>query len=600
MKVYEGPAAIAQMADAKVLPVRIDGAQYSPFSRLRGKLRLRWFPRITLTFLPPVKFESPHALKGSALREHQADQLYELMTDMVFRTSNIDQTLFHSLLDARATHGGRHVIIEDIQRNPATYDRLVAGSFILGRKLAKATPGESNVALLLPNSLGCFLAFFGLHAFARTPAMLNFSTGALNMAAACTAAQVSTIVTSRRFIEAGGMEADLELLGRGRKVIYLEDVRASLGPFEKLYGLFAKTFSQWALKSAGAIADPKAPAVILFTSGSEGVPKGVVLSHRNLNANRHQAAARIAFTAQDIMFNALPMFHAFGLTAATLLPVLSGVRTFLYPSPLHYKIIPELCYDTNATVVVGTDTFLMGYARNAHPYDFFNVRLVVAGAERVKPETREIWIEKFGLRILEGYGATECSPVIAVNTPMHFKSGTVGRILDEIEFRLEPIEGIAEGGRLLVNGPNVMLGYLRADNPGVIEPPPDGWYDTGDIVKIDEHGYLVILGRAKRFCKIAGEMISLSAVEGKLHIACPEHHHAVVAIPDPKRGEQLVLFTTAENLDRKALLDAMKKVGAGDLMIPKNIVSVKDLPVLGSGKTDYVTLNRLAREQVKV
>ena len=182
--------------------------------------------------------------------------------------------------------------------------------------------------------------------------------------------------------------------------------------------MWARFFSETALRAAGAERDPNAPAVILFTSGSEGVPKGVVLSHRNLHANRYQAAARIAFTASDIVFNALPMFHAFGLTGGALLPVLAGVRTFLYPSPLHYKVVPELCYDTNATVLFGTDTFLMGYARNAHPYDFFNVRLVVAGAERVKPETREIWIEKFGLRILEGYGATECAPVIAVNTPM--------------------------------------------------------------------------------------------------------------------------------------------------------------------------------------
>ena len=599
MKVYEGPGAIAQMAGAKVLPVKIDGAQYSIFSRMRGKLRLKWFPKVTITFLPPVKFESPPELRGSALREHQADKLYELMTDMVFRTSNIDQTLFDGLLDARATHGGRHLILEDIQRHPVTYDRLVAGSFVLGRRMQHLTPGEKNVGVLLPNAIGCFLTIFGLHAFGRVPAMLNFSTGAVNMAAALTAAQASTIVTSRRFIEAGGMEADLELLSRGRKVIYLEDLRETMGLFDKLYGLIAKSFPQWALNSAGANRDPNSPAVILFTSGSEGMPKGVVLSHRNLNANRHQAGARIAFTAQDIVFNALPMFHAFGLTGGALLPVLAGVRTFLYPSPLHYKIVPELCYDTNATIVFGTDTFLMGYARSAHPYDFFNTRLVVAGAERVKPETRELWAEKFGLRILEGYGATECSPVIAVNTPMHFKTGTVGRVFDQIECRLEPIEGIAEGGRLFVKGPNVMLGYLRADNPGVLEAPPDGWYDTGDIVKFDQQGFLVILGRAKRFCKIAGEMVSLSAVEGKLHTAFPQSLHAVVAIPDPKKGEQLVLITTAEGLDRKRIADGLKQAGAGDLMIPKNIITMKELPILGSGKTDYVTLNRMALEKIK-
>jgi acyl-[acyl-carrier-protein]-phospholipid O-acyltransferase/long-chain-fatty-acid--[acyl-carrier-protein] ligase len=599
MKVYEGPGMIAHMAGAKVLPVRIEGAQYSIFSRLRGKLRLKWFPKITLTFLPPVKFDAPEGLKGSELRDHLASRLYDVMTDMVFRTSPIDTPLFASLIDARATHGGVHKILEDIRRIPLTYDRLIAGSFILGRKIARLAPLQKHVGLLLPNAGGTFVTFFGLHAFRRIPAMLNFSTGAVNMAAACAAAEIRTIVTSRKFIETANLDKELKVLSERAAIVYLEDLRDLLTLFDKLYGLFAKTFPHLALRMAGWNPDCNAPAVILFTSGSEGVPKGVVLSHRNLQANRFQAAARIDFTAQDIVFNALPMFHAFGLTGGTLLPVLSGVKTFLYPSPLHYKIIPELAYDTNASILFGTDTFLMGYARNAHPYDFFNVRYVIAGAERVKPETREIWMEKFGLRILEGYGATECSPVLAVNTPMHYKSGTVGRLLDQIQYRLDPVEGITEGGRLIVKGPNIMLGYLRADTPGVIEPPPDGWYDTGDIAKVDSEGFLIILGRAKRFAKIGGEMVPLNLVEAKAHAALPEHSHAVVAVPDKKKGEQLVLFTTDPGLDRKRLGEALKEAGVTELMIPRIVINVVEMPALGSGKTDYVTLNRLAREKTE-
>jgi acyl-[acyl-carrier-protein]-phospholipid O-acyltransferase/long-chain-fatty-acid--[acyl-carrier-protein] ligase len=599
MKVYEGPGAIAEMAKARVLPVRIDGAVYTPFSRMRGKLRLRWFPKITITFLPPVKFDPPDGLKGAALRQRQADQLYDVMTDMMFRTSNIDCTLFESLLDARHINGGHREAVEDIQRKPVSFDRLVMGSFVLGRRMAEMTPGEKNVAVLLPNAIGCFLAIFGLQAFGRVPAMLNFSTGAANMASGCIAAQISTIVTSRRFIEAGEMEEDLKLLGEGRKVIFLEDLRENLTLKDKLYGLFAKTFSRTALRLAGGKADPNSPAVILFTSGSEGAPKGVVLSHRNLQANRYQAAARIAFTASDIVFNALPMFHAFGLTGGALLPVLAGVRTFLYPSPLHYKVVPELCYETNATILFGTDTFLAGYARSAHPYDFFNVRMVVAGAERVKPETREVWMDKFGLRILEGYGATECAPVIAVNTPMHFRIGTVGRFLDQILHRLEPVPGIAEGGRLFVKGPNIMLGYLRGDKPGVIEAPPDGWYDTGDIVKVDEDGYVIILGRAKRFAKIAGEMVSLSLAEQLLAQAFPGAAHAVVAVPDARKGEQLVMFTTDAALDAARVGEGLKAAGAPALSVPRNVIVLEALPVLGSGKTDYPALGRLAREHVE-
>jgi acyl-[acyl-carrier-protein]-phospholipid O-acyltransferase/long-chain-fatty-acid--[acyl-carrier-protein] ligase len=203
----------------------------------------------------------------------------------------------------------------------------------------------------------------------------------------------------------------------------------------------------------------------------------------------------------------------------------------------------------------------------------------------------------FGLRILEGYGVTECSPVLAANTPIHYRAGTVGRLLDGIQYRLEKVEGIEEGGRLIVKGPNIMLGYLRADYPGSIDPPEDGWYDTGDIVKIDAKGFITILGRAKRFSKIAGEMVSLAAVEIKLQQAFPDHVHAVVAIPDAKKGEQLVLFTTDPTLDRKRLADGLKAQGAMELMVPRIIMLLETMPILGTGKVDYVTLNRMAREK---
>ncbi len=598
MKIYEGPGAVAAMAKAKILPVRIDGAQFTPFTRLKGVYPRRWFPKITVTFLPPVSSQSPDNLKGSALREFQAEKLYTVMTDMVFRSSNIDQTIWQNLLDAKKAFGGDRIILEDIQRKPMSINRLITGSFVLGRKLAALTPGQKYVGILMPNANATVAAVFGLYAYGRIPAMLNFSTGAMNMAAACTATEIRTIITSRKFIEAGEMQEDVKFLEKNCTFIYLEDVRETVGSIDKLRGLVQRFFTPASLRACGAATDPNTPAVVLFTSGSEGVPKGVVLSHRNVIANKHQILARIALMPSDTFFCALPIFHAFGFLGGIMLPATTGMKAFLYPSPLHYKIVPELVYDTNATILFSTDTFLNGYARNAHPYDFYNVRLLVGGAEKVKPETRAIYMEKFGLRIIEGYGATECAPTIAANTFMHSKPGTVGRIFDGMQHRLEPVEGIAEGGRLWIKGPNVMLGYLRADNPGVLEPPPDGWYDTGDIVTIDAQGYVTIQGRAKRFCKIAGEMVSLTALEAKLQELYKDFNHVVVAAPDPKKGEQLVMFTTLEKPDRKEISTGLKRLGCSDLMIPKSIFHLDDFPVLGSGKTDYVTLNRMGREKV--
>ncbi|MEO5374123.1 MAG: acyl-[ACP]--phospholipid O-acyltransferase [Alphaproteobacteria bacterium] len=593
MKVYEGPGMIADRADAPVIPVRIDGAQYTPFSRLRGKVRQRWFPRITITVLPPRRFAVPAEVKGRARRQRIGVALYDVMSAMMFETSNRELTLFSALLDVRRVHGGGVVALEDINRTPLTGNRLIAGSLALGRMLAReAEPGEA-IGLLLPNANATAVTFFAAQAFGRVPAMLNFSTGAANVLAACAAARVRTVVTSRRFIDQARLAPMVEALEARVRILYLEDIRAAMGVFDRLYGLLAQPFARLDRRR------PDDPAVILFTSGSEGTPKGVVLSHANILANCAQLAARVAFTPADIVFNALPVFHSFGLTGGLLLPVLSGIRCFLYPSPLHYRIVPEMVYDTNATIMFGTDTFLAGYARVASAYDFYSVRYVFAGAEKVKDETRRVWMEKFGLRILEGYGATETAPVIAANTPMHFRAGTVGRVLPGIDYRLEPMPGVDEGGRLWVRGPNVMLGYYRVERPGDLEPPADGWYDTGDIVTIDDLGYVRIIGRAKRFAKIAGEMVSLGKVETELSALWPENQHAVVAVADERKGEQLVLITDRADARREAVLTHFRAQGLAELLAPRTVLTVDRIPLLGTGKTDYVAVKALAEARVR-
>ncbi|MGE5476330.1 MAG: acyl-[ACP]--phospholipid O-acyltransferase [Bacteroidales bacterium] len=597
MKVYEGPGMVADRADAVVVPVRIDGAQFTPFSRLRGKLRLRWFPEITITVLPQQRFAVPDEVKGRARRQRIGAALYDVMSGMMFETAHRDRTLFAALLEARRLTGGDAPAVEDVSRKPMSYDRLVTSGLALGRVLARKTETGEAVGVLLPNTNAAAAVFFALQARGRVPAMLNFSTGPGNVLAACEAACIRTVLTSRRFVEQARLSATVEALQARLSVLYLEDVAAGMGPLAKLYGLLARPFAAAIHARAGR--SPNDPAVILFTSGSEGTPKGVVLSHANILANCAQLAARVAFTPTDSVFNALPVFHSFGLTGGLLLPLFAGIRVFLYPSPLHYRIVPEMVYDTNATIMFGTDTFLSGYGRVASPYDFYSVRYVFAGAEKVKDETRRVWMEKFGLRLLEGYGATETAPVLAVNTPMHFKAGTVGRLLPGLEYRLEPMPGVDEGGRLWVKGPNVMLGYYRAEKPGLLEPPAEGWYDTGDIVAVDELGYVKILGRAKRFAKIAGEMVSLGKVEGEIGTRWPDGSHAVVAVADDRKGEQLVLVTDRAEATREAILAHFRAQGLAELLAPKQVLKVDKLPLLATGKADYVAVKALAEAFVR-
>jgi len=594
MKVYDGPGMIADQSDAMVVPVRIDGAQYTPFSRLKGTVRQRWFPKITLTVMPPSRLELPEGVVGKTRRKLAGQQLYDIMSDMIFETCNRRRSLFEALLEAQAVHGSKHLVLDDIERAPIGYGKLVMGARIMAAKLVKFTSNGECVGLMVPNSKAAVVTFFALQSQGRVPAMLNFSTGLANMQAAIRAAEIRTILTSRKFVEVARLEDIIAEFRKDVTVVYLEDIKASIGALDKAWGLFTAPFAE----AAHTFVDiaPDDPAVVLFTSGSEGMPKGVVLSHANLLANCYQLGSRVDFSPKDIVFNALPVFHSFGLTGGTLLPVLAGVRVFLYPSPLHYRIVPALVYDTNSTIIFGTDTFLSGYARSSDPYDFYSVRYAFAGAERVKDETRKVWSEKFGVRIFEGYGATETSPGLATNTAQHFKAGSVGRFLPGISHELQPVPGIDEGGRLVVKGPNVMLGYLKADNPGVLDVAENSTYDTGDIVTVDERGFVTIQGRAKRFAKIAGEMVSLTAVEAQAAALWPDHMHACVAIPDPKKGEQLVLVTDNPKAARDMLQAHCKKNGQSDLMVPKTIMSVKAVPVLGTGKTDYVGVARLVSD----
>ncbi len=597
MKTYDGPAFVAARTGATLLPVRIDGAARTYFSRLGGRYPRHLLPQISLFIQPTTHIAMPAAPTARERRRKAGEAMRRVMQEMIFATRP-QQTLFEALLDAAAIHGTQRRLVEDLKQQEYSYGELLRMALGLGRLVSRHTRVGENVGVMLPNLAPTLALVFGLSAQRRVPAMLNYTAGVDGLQAACTAAQIRTVLTSRAFVEQAKLAGKLAAL-EGVELLYLEDLRAAMTLADKLWlVLWAARFP----RAATHIGHAEDPAVILFTSGSEGKPKGVVLSHRALLANIAQIRAVVDFSVDDKVLNALPLFHSFGLTAGGLLPVLCGANVFLYPSPLHYRVIPELAYDRGCTVLFGTSTFLGNYAKHAHPYDFHRLRYVIAGAEKLAEPVRELWFDKFGIRIFEGYGATETAPVIAVNTPMAFRRGTVGQVLPGLHARLEAVPGIDDKGghcgMLHVSGPNLMSGYLKVDQPGVLQAPVsgmgEGWYETGDVVEIDDDGFVRIVGRVKRFAKIAGEMVSLEVVEKIAAAASPAGQHAASSRADAAKGEALVLFTTDGALSRDALLAAAQSAGAPELAVPRIIVRLDALPLLGTGKIDHVTLKQRA------
>lgn len=593
MKVYEGTGLIADKTKAAVLPVFISGAVYSRFSYLDGTrfafIKRMWFPKIQLHIQPHATISVEKTLKSHQKHKRYKQVVFNLLKDASFNASVVEHSLFASLIAAKKHFWAKDICIEDINDQKLSLKKLTQASVILGKALQKNLPDQERVGLMLPNVAGMPATFFALQAYGFIPAMINFTAGQAAIESACETAELQTIVTSKKFVELFEIQGLVDALSEKVNFLYLEDVRTQIGLFSKLAGLVTSPKSL-----AGYKKTYDSEAVVLFTSGSEGVPKGVVLSHKNIINNIEQIHAMFNVYSEDKIFNALPTFHCFGLTAGLLWPVLKGAKVFMYPSPVHYAVVPEMVYQTNATFIFGTDTFYSGYSRKADSFDFYSVKAMVAGAERLRPETRELYANKYHKPIFEGYGVTETTPVIAVNTPMGYKHGSVGPFVPAMQHRLEPVPGIAEGGRLFVKGPNVMMGYLLPGEPGLLQPPKDGWHDTGDIVDVDEDGYVWIKGRAKRFAKIGGEMVSLTAVETYINLASPEGQHVVVSVPDERKGEQLVLVTDDVTLSRKTVTDAAKAKQVSELMIPKTVILVEEVPILGTGKINYPEVQKLA------
>ena len=495
-----------------------------------------------------------------------------------------DRTVFGALLEARGKFGAQTSIAVDGDERTLSYQDLVRAAFALGRALKSGTRKGEAVGVLLPTGIGSVISFFALSAYGRVPAMLNFTAGMKSIAAALSTARIKRVITAHRFIELGKLEALEQALKPLAELVYLEEVREKLSVLDK----GAAALGSFVPAAIASRVSTSAPAVILFTSGTEGEPKGVALSHANILANVEQVRAHVALSTKDVVFNPLPTFHSFGLTVGALMPIYLGIKAVFHPSPRQPHEIARRIRDHRATILLATDTFVSQYARVAEAGDLDSLRLAVCGAEHLRDETRQLVRRKYRVELLEGYGVTEAAPVIAANQSGANRPGTVGHVLPGIETRIEPVEGIRGAGRLFVRGPNVMLGYIDAGRPGEIVPPADGWHDTGDVVALDEDGYLSIRGRLKRFAKIGGETVSLTVVENCASALWPDHAHAAICIPDGRKGEAIVLATTNAAATRAELVAWVHNHGVPELAVPKRIVTVSDIPVLGTGKTDYV------------
>lgn len=596
MKIYEAPGLVADKSGAPLIPVWIEGPQYGYFSKTKGKLPHRPLPKVRVIVGRPRSFKLKDELRRQ--RDHISNEVYMILREMSFEVRyNPDISLFAQLMKTAKIHAKKGLFrrpkfVEDIQRKPQSYRDIVIKSFVLGKYLKRRTEPEEYVGLFLPNSVAALCSFFGLTAYDRIPVMLNFSVGAQNMVSMCKTAQVRIVVTSLAFVKTAKMEDAVKMMEEaGVKIIYLEKAAKEIGLWDKINAYLRYKIKRVPIKKGG-----NRKAVILFTSGSEGTPKAVVLSHANIISNIKQMSAIETINVTDTVFNALPMFHSFGLVVGTLFPLFEGSKLFLYPSPLHYRVVAEIVYEIGASIMFGTDTFFRGYGRIAHPFDFHNIRFMFGGAEAVKPDTRNIWMERLGIRVLEAYGATECSPVVSANNRIFNRFGSIGKLLPAIEYKIEPVPGIEKGGELVVRGPNIMMGYILPDNPGMLVPLEGGWYHTGDVVEIDEIGFVYIRDRIKRFAKIGGEMVSLNAVHEmvcKAYETDGEFQYGVVAIPHESKGEQIVLATNNRNVSQDGLHAYIRANAMSELFLPRIILYMEKLPVFATGKADNVTLKKI-------
>ena len=585
MKIYDGTGFAAFRTGARILPVYLRNTYNTIFARKHKGRRL--FAPIAMTV---GELQLPFSLESLPSRKRRtaaARRIYAMLTGLYLEAHNKPSTLGREFFRICKENRGR-IAFNDSTGHRVSYRKALLGALVLGQYLSRL---GGNIAMMLPNLSVTAIIFMGMQIFRKAPILLNYSSGSAALGLAMERAEADVVVTSRQLLQRMRLP---EAVFGPRKCIFLEDLLDEIAFGDKVRAFIRFLFP--GPLSAIRAGEEKETAAILFTSGSEGVPKGVCLSHENIITNVYQGLSRVDVSPEDHFLNVLPLFHSFGLTVGFIIPLFARARTFFHMSPLHYKIVPELAYDRECTILLATNTFLNGYARRANPYDFHTMRYVFCGGEPLSDAVFERFAKTFGIRILSGYGATECSPMVSIGNALLYEYGTAGTVLPGIESRLAPVEGIDDKkgavGSLLVRGKNVTKGYLKdeaANRKYLVED--EGWYDTGDLVEMTEEGSVKIIGRLRRFAKVSGEMISLAAVEEVLvHELAGRRDLAVVAMSDERRGERLVVVTNDARIDQRRVRDTLKGRGFPDLAVPRTIRFMKDIPKLGSGKIDYVGL----------
>ena len=604
-----GMEKIAQGLDIPVIPVHLDRVWSSILSfaggQFFGKTLGRWPYPVTVSFGAPLSSENAKPPTAWAARQ----AVEELGSEAAELTRKRGATLPARFVRLARRHWSKFAMADSTGRE-LTYGRALTAALLLAAEVRRRTHSENHsqkmIGLLLPATVGGALANLGVSLAGKVPVNLNFTGGKEAMVYAAAQCEIRTVITSKVFLAKAKLEAP-------EGAVYLEDIMASLTKAQKVFALIKARIAPRAWVAPKG--DPDSLATVIFSSGSTGVPKGIMLSHFNLATNVDAVLQLFWLDERDRIIGVLPLFHSFGFMATIWLPLFTGGGVVYHPNPTDAKVIGELIHKYKGTFLLSTPTFCGTYLRKCTREQFASLRFVVVGAEKLREPLRKEFEETFGVDLMEGYGMTEMSPVVAVNSPdfqdkkypqIGTKHGTVGLPIPGVAVKIvdpETQEPLPPGqeGMLLVKGPNRMLGYLN-DPARTAQVFQDGWYITGDMAKLDEDGFLSITDRLARFSKVGGEMVPHLLVEELISKACGDAPCVVTGLPDERKGEKLAVLYTDPNITPEELWHRLAATDLPKLWLPKleNIHHVDELPLLGTGKLDLRGVRTRALELANV